>query len=144
MTSTGTLASISIPYPDDDLDYDDDEEMETDYQNAPPGGTGDTRVATPASAGRRYYCPLATYSMQTFQGQTSGSLRSTHTDTDMAMEMGGLSMAPGGPDTHHVPPRVKAPDRPGIYVNPGIGRHGCLWGRSSRNTDIGTVRPASK
>ena len=51
------------PYPDDDLDYDDDEEMETDYQNAPPGGTGDTRVATPASAGRRYYCLPATYSM---------------------------------------------------------------------------------
>ena len=50
------------PYPDDDLDYDDDEEMETDYQNAPLGGTGDTRVATSASAGHRYYRPLATYS----------------------------------------------------------------------------------
>ena len=101
------------PYPDDDLDYDDDEEMETDHQNAPPGGTGDTRVATPASAGRRYYRPPATYSMQTSQGQTSGSPWSTHTDTDTAMEMGGLSMAPGGPDTHHVPPRAKAPTAPG-------------------------------
>ena len=86
------------PYPDDDLDYDDEEEMETDYQNAPPGGAGDTRVATPASAGRRCYRPPATYSMQTTQGQTPGSPRSTHTDTDTAMEMGGLSMAPGGPD----------------------------------------------
>ena len=101
------------PYPDDDLDYDDDEEMETDYQNAPPGGASDTRVATPASAGRRCYCPPATYSMQTSQGQTSGSPRSTHTDTDMAMEMGGLSMAPRGPDTHHVPLRAKAPTTPG-------------------------------
>ena len=97
------------PYPDDDLDYDDDEEMETDYQNAPPGGAGDARVATPASAGCRYYRPPATYSLQTSQGQASGSPRSTHTDTDTAMKMGGLSMAPGGPDTHHVPPRAKAP-----------------------------------
>ena len=96
------------PYPDDDLDY--DEEMETDYQNAPPGGAGDARVATPASAGCCYYCPPATYSLQTSQGQTPGSPRSTHTDTDTAMEMGGLSMAHGGLDTHHVPPRAKASD----------------------------------
>ena len=75
------------PYPDDDLDYDDDEEMETDYQNAPPGGASDARVPTPASAGRHYYRPPATYSLQTSQGQTLGSPRSTHTDTDTAMEM---------------------------------------------------------
>ena len=60
------------PYPDDNLDYDDEEEMETDYQNAPLGGTGDACVATPASAGCRCYRPPATYSMQTSQGQTSG------------------------------------------------------------------------
>ena len=108
------------PYPDDDLDYDDDEEMETDYQNAPPGGAGDARVATLASAGRRYYRPPATYSMQTSQGQTSGSPWSTHTDTDTAMEMGGLSMAPGGPDTHHVPPRAKAPTALGSMSTPEL------------------------
>ena len=45
------------PYPDDDLDYDDEEEMETDYQNAPPGGASDARVATPASAGCHCYPP---------------------------------------------------------------------------------------
>ena len=101
------------PYPDDDLDYDDEEEMETDYQNAPPGGTGDAHVATPASAGRRCYHPPATYSMQTTQGQTPGSPRSTHTDTDTAMEMGGLSMALGGLETRCVPPRAKAPTAPG-------------------------------
>ena len=95
------------PYLDDDLDYDDEEEMETDYQNAPQGGAGDAHVATPASAGRRCYRPPATYSMQLSQGQTLGSPRSTHTDTDTAMEMGGLSMAPGGPDTRHVPPEPK-------------------------------------
>ena len=108
------------PYPDDDLDYDDEEEMETDYQNAPPGGACDARVATPASAGHCYYCPLATYSMQTSQGQTLGSPRSTHTDTDTAMEMGGLSMAPGGLDTHHVPPRAKAPTALGSMSTPEL------------------------
>ena len=100
------------PYPDDDLDYEDEEEMETDYQNAPPGGAGDAHVATPASAGHRCYRPLATYSMHTSQGQTLGSPRSTHTDTDTAMEMGGLSMAPRGPETRRVHPRAKAPTAP--------------------------------
>ena len=103
------------PYP-----YDDEEEMETDYQNAPPGGAGDTHVATPASARRHCYRPPATYSMQTTQGQTPGSPGSTHTDTDMAMEMGGLSMAPGGPDTRHVPPRAKAPTTPGSMSTPEL------------------------
>ena len=108
------------PYPEDDLDYDDEEEMETDYQNAPPGGAGDAHVAPPASAGRCCYHPLATYSMQTTQGQTLGSPRSTHTDTDTAMEMGGLSMAPGGPDTCCVPPRAKAPTAPGSMSTPEL------------------------
>ena len=108
------------PYPDDDLDYDDEEEMETDYQNAPPGGAGDAHVATPASAGHRCYHPLATYSMQTSQGQTSGSPQSTHTDTDTAMEMSGLTMAPGGPDTHHIPPRAKAPTAPRSMSTPEL------------------------
>ena len=99
------------PYPDDDLDYDDEEEMETDYQYAPPGG---------ASAGHRCYPPLATYSMQTSQGQTLGSSRSTHTDTDTAMEMGGLSMVPGGPDTRPVPPRAKGLTAPGSMSTPEL------------------------
>ena len=108
------------PYPDDDLDYDDEEEMETDYQNAPPGGASDAHVAIPARAGHRCYRPPATYSMQTSQGQTLGSPGSTHTDTDTAMEMGGLSMAPGGPDTRHVPPRAKAPTAPGSLSTPEL------------------------
>ena len=101
------------PYLEDDLDYDDEEEMETDYQNAPLGGAGDARMAPLANTRRHCYCPPATYSMQTTQGQTLGSPQSTHTDTDMAMEMGGLSMAPGGLDTCRVPPRAKAPTAPG-------------------------------
>ena len=52
---------------------------------APPAGT------------QRYYQHLpATYSFES--AQTPGSPRSTHTDTDAATEMGGLSVAPGGPD----------------------------------------------
>ena len=108
------------PYPDDDLDYHDDEEMETDYQNAPPGGASDTHVATLASARHRYYRPPATYSLQMSQGQASGSPQSTHTDTDTAMETGGLSMAPEGPDTHHVPPRAKALTAPGSMSTPEL------------------------
>ena len=108
------------PYPDEDLDYEDEEEMETDYQNAPPGGAGDARVATPASAGRHCYRPPATYSMHTSRGQTSGSPRSTHTDTDTAMEMGGLSMAPGGPETRRVPPRAKPLTAPGSLSTPEL------------------------
>ena len=101
------------PYPEDDLDYDDEEEMGTDYQNAPPGGAGDACMAPPANTRHHCYHSPATYSMQTTQGQTLGSPRSTHTDTDTAMEMAGLSMAPRGLDTHRVPPRAKAPTTPG-------------------------------
>ena len=94
--------------------------METDYQNAPPGGTGEARVAPLASAGHRCYHPLATYSRLTTQGQTPGSPQSTHTDTDMAMEMGGLSMAPGGPNTRRVPPKAKAPTAAGSMSTPEL------------------------
>ena len=132
------------PYPNDDLDYDDDEEMETDYQNAPPGGAGDARVATPASAGCHYYRPPATYSMQTSQGQTSGSLQSTHTDTDTGNGNGWSEYGSRRPGHTSCTSKSQSSDRPRIYVNPEIGRHGCLRGRSSRNTDIGTVHPASE
>ena len=60
------------PYPEDDLDYDDEEEMETDCQNAPPGGTSDARMALPANTRRRCYHPPATYSIQSTQSQTLG------------------------------------------------------------------------
>ena len=36
------------------------------------------------------------------------------------MEMGGLSMAPGGPDTHHVPLRAKALTAPGSMSTPEL------------------------
>ena len=109
-----------FPYLDDDLDYEEEEEMETDYQNTPSGGAGDARVATPASAGHHCYRPPATYSMHLSQGQTSASPRSTHTDTDTAMEMGGLSITPGGLETRRVPLRTKAPTAPGSLSTPEL------------------------
>ena len=36
------------------------------------------------------------------------------------MEMGGLSMAPGGPDTRRLPPRAKAPTAPGSMSTPEL------------------------
>ena len=49
----------------------------------------------------------ATYSFES--AQTLGSPWSTHTDTDTTMEMGGLSMAPRGPDLHRITPRAGVP-----------------------------------
>ena len=86
----------------EDLD-DDDEEMEV--ESRPSGGAGDAPMAPPAGTQRYYQRLPATYSFES--AQISGLPRSTHTDT--AMEMGGLSVAPGGPDQHHMTPRGSAP-----------------------------------
>ena len=89
----------------DDLDDDDEEEMEV--ESRPSGGAGDASMAPPTNTRHIYQRLPATYSFES--AQTPGSPRSTHTDTDTAMEMGGLSMAPRGPDLHHVTPRGSAP-----------------------------------
>ena len=88
----------------EDLD-DDDEEMEV--ESRPSGGAGDAPMAPLAGTRRYYQCLPATYSFES--AQTPGSPRSTHTDTDTTMEMGGLSVAPGGPDQRYVTPRGGAP-----------------------------------
>ena len=88
----------------DDIDDDDEEEMEV--ESRPSGGAGDTSMAPPSNTHRVYQRLPATYSFESTQ--TLGSPRSTHTDTDTAMEMRGLSVAPGGPDLHHVTPRTSA------------------------------------
>ena len=88
----------------DDLD-DDDKEMEVEGQ--PSGGAGDASMAPPTNTQCFYQRLPATYSFKS--AQTPGSPRSTHTDTDTAMEIGGLSVAPGGPDQRHVTPRGSAP-----------------------------------
>ena len=48
-----------------------------------------------------------TYSYES--AQTPGSPLSTHTDTNTAMEMGGLSMAPRGPDLRRITLRASVP-----------------------------------
>ena len=89
----------------DDLDDYDEEEMEV--ESHPSGGAGDASMAPPSDTCRTYQRLPATYSFGS--AETPGSPWSTHTDTDTAMEMGGLSMAPGGPDLHHVTPRASIP-----------------------------------
>ena len=88
----------------DDLD-DDDKEMEV--ESRPLGGAGDASMVPPTNTRCIYQCLPVMYSFES--AQTPGLPRSTHTDTDTAMEMGGLSVAPGGPDLHHVTLRGSAP-----------------------------------
>ena len=88
----------------DDLDDDDEEEMEVDSQ--PSGEASDASMAPPSNTLRIYQCLPAMYSFESTQ--TPGLPRSTHTDTDTAMEMGGLSEAPGGRDLCHVTQRASA------------------------------------
>ena len=89
----------------DDLDDYNEEEMEV--ESHPLGGTADASMAPPSNTHCTYQRLPATYSFRS--AETPGSPRSTHTDTDAAMEMGGLSMAPRGPDLCHVTPRASVP-----------------------------------
>ena len=89
----------------DDLDDDDEEEMEVESRLS--GGARDACMAPPSNTWHIYQCLPATYSFES--AQTPGLPRSTHTDTDTTMEMGGLSVAPRGPDLHHVTLRAIAP-----------------------------------
>ena len=82
----------------DDLEDNDEEEMEVESQLS--GGAGDASMAPLSNTRRTYQRLPATYSYESTQ--TPGLPQSTHTDTDTAMDMGGLSMAPGGPDLCHV------------------------------------------
>ena len=88
-------------------DYKDDDEEDMEVESWPSGGAGDASMAPPTNTWHTYQCLPATYSFES--AQTPGSLWSTHTDTDTTMEMGGLSMAPRGPDLCHVTPRAGAP-----------------------------------
>ena len=88
-------------------DYEDDDEEDMEVESWPPGGAGDASMAPPTNTRRTYQRLPVTYSFES--AQTLGSPRSTHTDTDTAMEMGGLSMAPRGPDLRRVAPRAGVP-----------------------------------
>ena len=89
----------------DDLDDYDEEEMEV--ESHPSGGASDASMAPPSNTCHTYQHLPTTSSFRS--AETLGSTRSTHTDTDTAMEMGGLSMAPRGPDLHHMTLRASVP-----------------------------------
>ena len=87
--------------------YEDDDKEDMEVETRLLGGAGDASMAPLANTQRAYQRLPATYSYES--AQTLGSPRSTHTDTDTAMEMGGLSMAPGGPDMRRVTLRASVP-----------------------------------
>ena len=89
----------------DDLDDYNEEEMEV--KSHPSGRAGDASMAPLSNTRHTYQRLPAMYSFRSTE--TPGSPRSTHTDMDTAMEMGGLSMAPGGPDLQHMTPRASVP-----------------------------------
>ena len=78
-----------------------------EVESHPSGRAGVASMAPPSNTRHTYQHLPATYSFRS--AETPGSPQSTHTDTDTAMEMGGLSMAPGGPDLHHVTLRASIP-----------------------------------
>ena len=88
-------------------DYEDNDEEDMKVERQLPGGAGDASMAPPTNTRCTYQRLPATYSFES--AQTLGSPWSTHTDTDTAMEMGGLSMVSGGPDLHHITPRAGVP-----------------------------------
>ena len=88
-------------------DYEDDDEEDMEVESWSPGGAGDTSMAPLTNTWHTYQCLPVTNSFES--AQTPGSPWSTHTDTDTTMEMGGLSMAPGGPDLRHITPRASVP-----------------------------------
>ena len=81
------------PYQEADEYEEDEEDMEVDERV--PGKTGSVRMAAPTSTQCSYRRPEATYAYRR-QDQTPGSPRSIHTDTDMAMEIGGMGSGRSG------------------------------------------------
>ena len=80
------------PYQEADEYEEDEEDMEVDERA--PGKTGSACMAAPTSTRRSYHHPEATYTYPR-QDQTPASAHSIRTDTDVAMEMGGLGMGSG-------------------------------------------------
>ena len=93
------------PYQEADNYEEEEEDMEVDEQVL--GKTGSTRMAAPTSTRHSYHHLEATYAFPR-QDQTPGSPRSIHTDTDVAMEMGGLGMGTSRSETRRVMPRREA------------------------------------
>ena len=93
------------PYQEADEYKEEEEDMEVDERVL--GKTGSACMAAPTSTWHSYRCPEATYAYPR-QDQTPSSPRSIHTDTDVAMEMGGLGIGSGRSETCRVMPRTEA------------------------------------
>ena len=106
------------PYQEADEYEEDEEDMEVDERAL--GKTGSTRMAAPTSTRCSYRHPQATYAFPR-QDQTPGSPHSIHTDTDMAMEMGGLGMGTSRCETCRVMPRTEAlPEQTRMLLAPDL------------------------
>ena len=105
-------------YQEADKYEEDEEDMEVDEQA--PDKIGSACMAAPTST-RHSYCHLeATYAYPR-QDQTLGSPCSIHTDTDMAMEMGGLGMGSGRSETCRVMSRTEAlPEQTRVLSTPDL------------------------
>ena len=105
-------------YQEADEYEEDEEDMEVDERA--PGKTGSARMAAPTSTRHSYCRPEATYAYPR-QDQTPGSPHSIHTDTDVAMEMGGLGIGSGRSETCRVTPRTEAlPEQTRILSAPDL------------------------
>ena len=86
-------------------EYEEDEEdMEVDERAL--GKTGSACMAAPTSTWHSYRRLEATYAYPR-QDQTLGSPCSIHTDTNVAMEMGGLGMGSSRSETRRVMPQME-------------------------------------
>ena len=74
------------------------------------GKSGGACMAAQTSTRCPYRCPEATYSYSMVD-QTPGSPHSIHTNTDVAMEMGGLGMSSSRSETRRVMPQMEAPQK---------------------------------
>ena len=102
------LRYSQYPYQEADKYEEDEEDMEVDEWA--PGKADGTHMAAPTGTGHPYRCLEATYSYPR-QDQTLGSPRSIHTDTDVAMEMGGLGLSSSRSETCRVMPQMEAPQK---------------------------------
>ena len=95
-------------YQEADEYKDDEEDMEVDEQAL--GKAGGTCMAAPTGTQYPYRHPEATYSYS-MADRTPGSPRSIHTNTDVAMEMGGLGMSSSRSETRRVMPQAEPPPK---------------------------------
>ena len=116
----GDLRYSQYPYQEGDEFEEDEEDMEVDKWAL--GKTGSVRMTAPTSTRCSYHHLEVTYSYPR-PDQTPGLPQSIHTDTDVAMEMGGLGMGSGRRGTRIAMPQMEAlPEMDPSALNTGFGK----------------------